>query len=67
MFFEILKKKWNAVNFAVDTSHIANSSVEVDSEIFENALKALFEIRYDSNSYILEMAMQSSWVLFFII
>ena len=52
VFFEILKKKWCTINFAVDTTHIANSSAKVDSEIFENAFKVFHEVRYDSNSYI---------------
>ena len=50
IFFEILKTKWSTINFAVDTTHTANFSVETDSEILENAFKALYEIRYDSNS-----------------
>ena len=46
IFFEILKKKWSTLNFAVDMTHIA------DFETLEDAFKALHEIRYDSNSYI---------------
>ena len=52
MFFEFLKKKWSPINFAVDTTHIANPSVEADSEILDKAFKAFHEIRYDSNFYI---------------
>ena len=33
------------------TTHITNSLVEADSEILENAFKALHETKYDSNSY----------------
>ena len=40
MFFEISKKQWSSINFAVDF------------EILENAFKALREIRYNSNSYV---------------
>ena len=51
-FFEILKKKWSTINFAVYTIHVANSSVEVDLKILDNAIKAFHEIKFDSHSYI---------------
>ena len=51
MVFEILKKC--IINLALDTTHSANSLVEVDFEILENGFKAFHEIKYDSISYIL--------------
>ena len=32
-FFGTTKKKWSTINFAVDTTRIANSLVEAESEI----------------------------------
>ena len=43
--FEVTKKKWSAINFALDMVYIANASVEADFEILENAFKALYEVR----------------------
>ena len=40
------------MNFAVDMTHIVNFSVEVNSKFLENAFKAFYKIRYDSNSCI---------------
>ena len=67
MFLEILKKKWSTINFAVDTTHVANSSVKVDSEVLENLFKAHHEIGAILILKFLEMTMQSCWILFFVI
>ena len=36
--------KWSTTNIAVDKTHIANSLVEADFEILEDAFKALHEL-----------------------
>jgi len=50
--FELLKRQWPNLDLAVNTTHITQSSFELDSEEISNAYKTLYELKYDIESYI---------------